>query len=166
MFSSIHDKFRPMSLLYKDAGSIENDLWGTGVEQLSNTTMVKSLYLLITKRKQYKNFFLIQFSAGVLHSEMLFWCIPIFNYVYLRKKWERGFYIAFVQVLTIKVKKVHYLIKYLFNRSNIYEVDGSAGYLCIIHNSTVSFFFFLNVMLRIHSTTSHIYNILVLNIIE
>lgn len=105
MFSSIHDKFRPMSLLYKDAGSIENDLWGTGVEQLSNTIMVKSLYLLITKRKQYKNFFLVQFNAGVLHSEMLFWFIPIFNYVYLRKKWERGFYIAFVQVLTIKVKK-------------------------------------------------------------
>lgn len=70
------------------------------MEQLSNTTMVKPLYLLIIKRKQYKNFFLAQFSAGVLHSE-----ITILNYVYLRKKWERGFYVAFVQVLAIKVKK-------------------------------------------------------------
>lgn len=143
MFSSIHDKFRPMSLLYKDAGSIENDLWGTGVEQLSNTIMVKSLYLLITKRKQYKNFFLVQFNAGVLHSEMLFWFIPIFNYVYLRKKVGEGVLYSFcASTYNKSKKKVHYLIKYLFNRSNIYEVDGSAGYLCIIHNSTVSFSFF------------------------
>lgn len=105
MFSSIHDKFRPMSLLYKGAGSIENDLWGTGVEQLSNTIMVKSLYLLITKRKQYKNFFLVQFSAGVLHSEMLFWFIPIFNYVYLRKKVGEGVLYSFCASTYNKSKK-------------------------------------------------------------